>query len=78
MIKGNEHLFTEKGYLELEETAQVRRELYHGNLIEMPGGTIFHESLILNISFMLKSFFSISDYKVFVSGLKLKISPDKY
>lgn len=73
MIKGNTQLLTEKDYLDFEETAQVRHELYQGNLIEMPGGTKFHERLIKNI-FIFLGLKDISDkYELFFSGMRLNI-----
>jgi len=78
MITTSKTTMTENEYLSFEETVQVRHEFFHRNLLEMSGGTIFHETLILNVSLFLKAIFGISDYKVFASGLKLRINPEKY
>jgi len=78
MITTSKTTITEIEYLLFEETAQDRHEFYQGNLIQMPGGTIFNETLILNISLFLNAFFCKSDFKVFASGLKLRLNPEKY
>jgi Uma2 family endonuclease len=73
MIKGNTQLLTEKDYLDLEASSQVRHELYNGNLIEMPGGTKFHERLIKNLFFLLGLNQIPDTYELFFSGMRLNI-----
>ncbi len=69
---------TDAEYLSLEETALIRHELFHSNLIEMPGGTVYHETLVMNIGFWLRSILGEKSFKVFLSGLKLRISDSVY
>jgi Uma2 family endonuclease len=78
MITVSKGPISEAEYLAMEEQSQVRHELYHGNLIEMPGGTIYHETVVMNIAFILKTFFEKAGFKVFATGLKLKLASDKY
>lgn len=39
--------YTIEEYLTLERKAAVKHEFYNGNIVEMPGGTVYH-NLIAN------------------------------
>lgn len=63
-------------YLKLEEDFEVKHEFFNGNLIEMPGATIFHERVIKNLFLFLSKFEIQKQLELFFSGMKLLI-PDK-
>jgi len=62
---------TDAEYLLFDQTALVKHELYHSNLLEMPGGTVYHETLVMNLGFWLRNIMQEKQFKVFLSGLKL-------
>lgn len=69
---------TEGEYLALEAEAQVRHELFHGNIVEIPGGTVYHEMIVINLALLLKAICGNLGFHVFASGFKLKASSDKF
>lgn len=74
MIYESKGLVTEAEYFAMEESAQVRYELYQGNLIEMAGGTKYHERIIKNLFSFLFNASIDSGYELFFAGMRLKIN----
>lgn len=67
-----------EAYLLQEERAEVRHEFINGKLYAMPGGTRFHEEVIMNLSSSLYSLLRIKGYKVFAQGMRCSPSPQRY
>ena len=44
-------------YLAYEQKVNKRYDFYYGELYDMAGGTIRHNDIILNIVFLLRSYF---------------------
>lgn len=64
---------TDAEYLLFDQTALVKHELYHSNLLEMPGATIYHERLIKNLYRLLAVLTFPENMELFFSGMKLNI-----
>jgi Uma2 family endonuclease len=73
LLKGNLSLLD---YLKLEEESEVRHEFFYGNLIEMPGATIYHERIIKNLFLLLSQVTLGKNLELFFSGMKLMV-PEK-
>ena len=52
----------------MEEKSQVRHEFINGKLVEMPGGSMLHEKIIMNLALFLK----IAGLEVFTQGLRVR------
>lgn len=63
------NIVTEQEYLQMEENSGVRHEFINGKLYEMPGGTSFHEKVIINIlRFLLRH----TSLEVFAQGMRVQ------
>ena len=65
-------------YLLQEEKAAVRHEFINGKLYEMPGGTRFHEKVIVNLSTTLNLLLRNYGYEVFAQGLRCSPNKQQY
>ncbi|HEX8277807.1 MAG TPA: Uma2 family endonuclease [Segetibacter sp.] len=65
-------------YLLQEEKATVRHEFINGKLYEMPGGTRFHEEVVINLSTTLNLLRRNNGYKVFAQGLRCSPNKQQY
>ncbi len=68
--------YTPEEYLELEEVAEYKSEYIDGQIIPMPGGTINHNQIALNLSSDLNFAFKKQNYRVFMADVRLWI-PEK-
>ena len=66
-------VWTEREYLELEQTSDVRHEFYGGEIFAMSGGSIQHATIISNLHGLLFQALSGSGCKPFVGVLRVKI-----
>jgi Uma2 family endonuclease len=73
MITASTQNMTDEQYLLFAETAMVRHELFHSNLLEMPGATVYHERLIKNLYRMMSILTFPENLELFFSGMKLNI-----
>jgi Uma2 family endonuclease len=65
-------------YIKLDETGTVRHEYYDGKLIPMPGETLLHNQLCINLLIVLKANLK-SSFKLYIESVKVKIEgEDKY
>lgn len=53
----------------MEEKSQVRHEFINGKLYEMPGGSMLHEKIIMNL---MQIFLGTTDLEVFAQGLRVR------
>lgn len=67
-----------EAYLQQEEKAAVRHEFINGKLYEMPGGTRFHEKVIMNLSTILNLLLRNKGYEVFAQGLRFNTGIQRY
>lgn len=66
--------YTPEEYLQLEETAEYKSEYIDGQIIPMPGGTVNHNRISVNLSSALNFAFRQQNYEVFAVDLRLWIS----
>ena len=79
MVK--EHLqdnLSAEAYLLQEEKAKERHEFINGKLYTMPGGTKFHEKVIINISTALNLLLRNSGYEVYAQGLRCSPNAERF
>jgi len=67
-----EHTMSDEEYFLFEEKQELRHELINGNLYEMSGVSAFHNTIVGNIYFMLRTLLKGSDWKIFFEAFKLK------
>ncbi len=60
-------------YIKIDETGTVRHEYYNGKLFEMPGASILHNDICLQLYFILRSLLKLYGYRVNVENVKVKI-----
>lgn len=71
------HPMTVEEYIEFEERSEIRHEFINGNLIPMPGTTLFHNDICINLVMLLRSLLSKVDYKIQQENVKVQISTEK-
>lgn len=68
--------YTPEEYLQLEEAADYRSEYIDGQIIPIPGGTVNHNRISVNLISALNFAFRQQNYEVFAVDLRLWI-PEK-
>ncbi|MCW5923619.1 MAG: Uma2 family endonuclease [Saprospiraceae bacterium] len=68
---------TVEEYIEFEERSEIRHEFINGNLIPMPGTTLFHNDICINLVILLRSLLSKADFKIQQENVKVQISSEK-
>ena len=68
---------TVEEYVEFEERSEIRHEFINGNLIPMPGTTLFHNDICINLVILLRSLLAKENYKIQQENVKVQISTDK-
>ena len=71
-------LFTVEEYMNMEIHADYKHELHDGEIITMPGGTINHSKIGLNVAATLKFRQKGKPCKVFNSDMAIAISDFRY
>lgn len=74
-------VFTAKKWTSEEVSAipdDVRRELYDGEIYQMPSPILQHQSIILRLAFLLELYARQFGGKVFLSPLDLFVSEERY
>lgn len=56
----------------------VRRELYDGEIFEMPSPTLIHQNIILNLAFLFKLWAQTHGGRAFLSPFDLFVSASRY
>jgi Uma2 family endonuclease len=60
-------------YIRIDETGTERHEYYYGNLIAMPGETLLHNEICIQLLTLLKSLLRKSGYKIYIENVKVNI-----
>ena len=68
---------TVEEYIEFEERSEIRHELINGNLIPMPGTTLFHNDICINLVILLRSLLSKENFKIQQENVKVQIPNEK-
>jgi Uma2 family endonuclease len=63
---------SEEEYFLFEEKSVLKHELIEGNLYEMSGASIFHNSIVGNLYVLFRSLLQTSEWKVAFEGYKIK------
>ena len=71
------HPMTVEEYLEFEERSEIRHEFINNQLIPMPGTTIFHNTICINLTFLLRTFLKKGLYKIVQENVKIQITSDR-
>ena len=66
-------VYTLDEYIKLEETGPLRHEFYHGKLFNMPGETLLHNELCIQILMILRSLVLSKGWKIYMESVKVKI-----
>ncbi len=64
-------------YIKIDEEGTVRHEYYNGKLFEMPGASILHNNICLQLHFTLRSLLKLKGYQVNVESVKVKIENEE-
>ena len=67
-----------EAYFELERNSEIRHEYVDGELIPMPGTTLTHNDIAMNISVALRIAFRKRKCYVQMEAIRLRVSPTKY
>lgn len=73
----NAPLMTVDEYLEFEERSETRHEFVNNQLIPMPGTTIFHNIICINLTFFLRSLLKKGLYRIVQENVKIQVSSDR-
>ena len=65
-------------YFEIERQSEIRYEYVEGELIPMPGVSLPHNDITLNIGFALKAAFRGRDCHVHIEAVRVRVSPTQY
>lgn len=66
-------------YIQIDQKGPDRHEYFDGKLIAMPGESILHNTICLQLATVLKTMLKQSDYTICIEDVKLKIEgEDKY
>lgn len=68
---------TVEEYIEFEERSEIRHEFINGNLIPMPGTTLFHNDICINLVILLRSLLSKENFKIQQENVKVQIPNEK-
>lgn len=60
-------------YIVLEETGDVRHEYYYGKLFAMPGETLLHNEICINLLTILRNIFLPKGWKLYMESVKVQI-----
>jgi Uma2 family endonuclease len=77
VIELKEKLSDEEYFL-FEEKSELRHELIDGNLYEMSGVSIFHNDIVGNLYFILRSLLKGTDWKIAFENFKVKNPESNY
>ena len=68
----SDKLLSEEEYFLVEEKSELRHELINGNLFEVSGVSIFHNNILLNLSFFLYKLLKGKEWQLAVQNFKVK------
>jgi Uma2 family endonuclease len=68
---------TVEEYIEFEENSEIRHEFIQNQLIPMSGTTRVHNTICLNLAFLLRLLLKNDSYEIFQENVKVQISAGK-
>ena len=71
------HSMTVEEYIAFEERSEIRHEFIHGNLYPMPGTTIFHNTICINLTFLLRTLLQKGLFKIVQENVKIPITTNR-
>ncbi len=71
------HPMTVEEYLEFEERSEIRHEFVNNQLIPMPGTTIFHNAICINLTFLLRTLLKKGLFRIVQENVKIQISSNR-
>ena len=78
MAIARERRMTVAEYLAWEERQELKHEYIDGEVIEMPGATWDHDSIVVNISEWLAPRLKGTDCRLCTSDMRIQIAEDRY
>ena len=69
---------TDEEYFLFEEGSELRHELINGNLYEMSGISIFHNDIVGNIYFILRSILMGTEWRIAFENFRIKTPDGNY
>src|SRR4051794_2168603 len=69
---------SDEEYFLYEEKSELRHELINGNLYEKSGVSIFHNDIVLNILFLLRTHLTDKTYKITFESYKVRMPDGNY
>jgi Uma2 family endonuclease len=71
--KTKEKIYSPQEYLVMEEQSEIKHEYHNGRIIEMTGGTLNHNRLILNLCVLLQIALRGQNHNIFMNDVRLWI-----
>ncbi len=71
------HLMTVEEYIAFEERSEIRHEFINNQLIPMPGTTIFHNTICINLTFLLRTLLKKGLFRIVQENVKVQITSDR-
>ena len=71
-------LLTVEQYLELEDESEIRHEYIDGEIYPMPGGTLNHDVITMNVTGALGAQLMDSHCRLHTSNMRVGVSPTRY
>ena len=68
---------TVEEYIAFEERSEIRHEFINNQLIPKPGTTLIHNTICLNLSFLLRILLKNQGFKFFQENVKVQIAANK-
>lgn len=69
--------YTLDEYIKIDETGTQRHEYYYGKLLPMPGETLIHNEICIQILMLMRSLLSANGYKVYIESVKVNIEGEE-
>ncbi len=69
---------TVEQYLALEAESEIKHEYIDGEIFPMPGGTLDHDTIIMNLTLTLGPQLMGSDCRLHTSHMRVGLSPTRY
>lgn len=77
-IQLHKEMMSDEEYFLFEEKSELRHELISGTLFEMSGLSIFHNNLVVRLSFLLYPFLKENKWQLIVESFKIKTPEGNY
>ena len=70
--------YTLDEYIQIDESGTERHEYYFGKLIAMPGESLLHNEICIQILTLLKAMLANTGYKVYIENVKVSVNEKIY